>query len=74
MLFPPKQVYAKFCPLIVKMHVESAKSDQALKNLNATCDVKLILRPIFCHYQSVCTHSSKLHRVEMCSCAILLKV
>lgn len=38
-----KQIYAKFCPLIVKMNVESVRSDQALKNLNAMCDVELIL-------------------------------
>ncbi len=37
-----KQIYAKFCPLIVKMNVESVKNDQTLKNLNAMCDVELI--------------------------------
>jgi hypothetical protein len=38
-----KQIYAKFCPLIVKMNAESVRNDQALKNLNAMCDVELIL-------------------------------
>jgi hypothetical protein len=38
-----KQIYAKFCPLIMKMNTKGVKSDQALKNLNAMCDVELIL-------------------------------
>jgi len=38
-----KQIYAKFCLLTVKMNVESVRSVQALKNLNAMCDVELIL-------------------------------
>jgi hypothetical protein len=44
MFFQAKQIYGKLCPLIVKMHAKSARNDQTLKNLNAMCDVKLILR------------------------------
>jgi hypothetical protein len=43
MLSLAKRVYAKKIPLIVKMNVKSVRSDQALKNLNAMCDVELIL-------------------------------
>jgi hypothetical protein len=42
MFFLAKRVYAKFCPLIVKMNVESVRNDQIFKNLNAMCDVELI--------------------------------
>jgi len=42
MLSLTKHVFAKYQPLIVKMHVESSKSDVALKNLNSLCDVELI--------------------------------
>jgi hypothetical protein len=46
-----KRIYGEFCPLSVKMNVESVRSDQVLKNLNAMCDVELILGlPIFYHY------------------------
>jgi hypothetical protein len=76
MLSPTKRVYAKFCPLIVKMHAESARNDQALKNLNTMCDVKLILGLPYILPLLEClhTHSWKLHKVEMCSCVILLKM
>jgi acetyl/propionyl-CoA carboxylase alpha subunit len=42
MLFLAKNVYAKYCPLIVKIHFKSTKSEIALKNLNALCDVEII--------------------------------
>jgi len=37
-------VYAKYCPLIVKIHLKYTKSEIALKNLNALCDVEIILQ------------------------------
>jgi len=40
---PTKQVCVEYCPLIVKLHSESSNNDQALRNLNAMCDVELIL-------------------------------
>lgn len=43
MVFPTKKVYVKYCPLIVKIHLKSTKSEIALKNLNASCDVEFIL-------------------------------
>jgi len=57
MLSPTKRVYAKFCPLIVKMHAKSARSDQALKNLNAMCDVKLILGLLYILPLLECLHT-----------------
>jgi hypothetical protein len=39
MLFPIKRVYVKYCPLIVKIHVESTNSEIVLKKLNSLCDV-----------------------------------
>jgi len=39
-----KWVYLEFCPLIVKMHVESQQSDVVRKNLKSLCDVEIILR------------------------------
>jgi hypothetical protein len=43
MLLLAKRVYAKYCPLIVKIHLKSTKSEIVLKNLNALCDVEFIL-------------------------------
>lgn len=43
MLSLAKRVYAKFCPLIVKMNAKNVRNDQASKNLNAMCDVELIM-------------------------------
>jgi len=40
-------VYIEYYPLIVKMHVDSAKSEVALKNLNALCDIEFILRFLY---------------------------
>ncbi len=36
-------MYIKYYPLIMKMHANSAKSEVALKNLNALCDIEFIL-------------------------------
>ncbi len=43
MLSPSKIIYYEYWPLIVKMHIESPNNDTANKNLNARCDVELIL-------------------------------
>jgi hypothetical protein len=47
MLSLVKHVYAKYHPYIVKMHVESSKSEIALKNLNSLCDVGFIFKLLF---------------------------
>jgi len=47
MLFLANRVYARYCTLIVKIDLKSTKSEIALKNLNALCDVEFILR-LFC--------------------------
>jgi len=39
-----KWVYLEFCPLIVKMHVESQQSDVVKNNLKSLCDVEVIIR------------------------------
>jgi hypothetical protein len=43
MFFLTKWIYVKYHPFIIKMHVESSKSDHALRNLHVMCDVELIL-------------------------------
>jgi hypothetical protein len=43
MLSPTKWIYVKYRFIIVKMYSENSKSDKALRNLDAMCDVKLIL-------------------------------
>jgi hypothetical protein len=42
MLSLVKEVYSKYCFLVVKMHVKSARSDGAGKNLNSLCAVEVI--------------------------------
>jgi hypothetical protein len=37
-----KQVFAKYWPLIVKMHEDESKNNATLKNLNSLCDVEFI--------------------------------
>jgi hypothetical protein len=34
-----KQIYIKYLPLIMKMHINSAKNDIVLKILNVLCDI-----------------------------------
>jgi len=43
MFFLSKRIYFKYSPFIVKIHVESQKSDIANKNLSVFCDVEQIL-------------------------------
>jgi len=43
MFFTLKNIYSKYQPLIVKMHVESPKNDTTSKNLSVLCDMELIL-------------------------------
>jgi hypothetical protein len=43
MLLPSKRIYFEYWPFIVKMHTKSPKNDIANKNLNALCDMELIL-------------------------------
>jgi hypothetical protein len=68
MLFLTKQVYKKYPPLVVmKVHLDNAKSHVVLKNLNALGDIELILGflCIFPLLEIVRTSISKLHKVEM---------
>jgi hypothetical protein len=44
MFFLAKWIHVNYHPFIIKMHVESSKSDHALRNLHVMCDVELILR------------------------------
>jgi hypothetical protein len=44
MLSLTKQVFAKYWPLIVKMHENKSKNNVTLKNLIFLCDVELILK------------------------------
>ncbi len=41
MFFLTKQVFAKYWPLIVKMHEDESKNNATLENLNSLCDVEL---------------------------------
>ncbi len=61
-------------PLVVmKMHIDYAKSDVALKNLNALGDIELILGflCIFLLLEIVHTSISKFHKVELFSSVTL---
>jgi hypothetical protein len=57
MFSPSKWVYAKYRFIIVKMHSESSKSDKALMNLNAMCDVDLILGLLYILPLFECVHT-----------------
>jgi hypothetical protein len=43
MFFPSKTIFSKYRLFIVKIHIESSKSDITNKNLNVLWDVELIL-------------------------------
>jgi hypothetical protein len=43
MFFLAGRVHAKYCTLIVKIHLKSTKSEITLKALNGLCDVEFIL-------------------------------
>ncbi len=63
-----KWVYRGYSLLVVmKMHVDNAKSDVTLKNLNALGDIELILGflCIFPLLGTIYTSISKFHKVEM---------
>jgi hypothetical protein len=47
MLSLVKHVYVEYHLYIVKMHVESSKSEIALKNLNSLCDFGFIFKLLF---------------------------
>jgi hypothetical protein len=57
MLSPKQWVYLKYRFIIVKMHLENSKSDQALRNLNAMCDVDLILGLLYIFPLFECVHT-----------------
>jgi hypothetical protein len=66
MLSLTKWVYVKYHFIIVKMHLESSNSDQALKNLNAMCGVELILGLLYILPLFECAiNSPKLFKVEI---------
>ncbi len=70
-----KKIYFKYWPFIMKMHVNSPKSDIANKNLSALCDVELIWGcHAYCHCLSVSISSSKLRKAEMFLYAILWRL
>jgi hypothetical protein len=63
MLSLMKDVYAKYCLLIVKMHVLNAKNGGVLRNLNALCDIEFILGfPCIPFFVRLCTTLIKLHK------------
>jgi hypothetical protein len=68
MLILTKQIYKEYPPLVVmKMHIDNAKNDVALRNLNALGDIELILGflCIFLLIEIIHMSISKFHKVEM---------
>ncbi len=75
MLSPSKWVYVKYCFIIVKMHLESSKSDKALSNLNAMCDVEFILGLFYILPLFECVHMlTKIAQGRDVLCVTLWKV
>lgn len=42
-----KQIYIKYFPLILKMHINSAKNDIGLKTLTVLCDIDSSWAPLY---------------------------
>jgi hypothetical protein len=73
--FPIKMVYVKYRFIIVKMHSESSKSDKALMNFNAMCDVELILGLLYILPLFECVHTvTKIAQGRNVLCVTLWRV
>lgn len=70
-----KQVCVEYCILIVKLNSKSSKNDQTLRNLNAMCDVELILGLLYILPLFECVHTvTKIAQGRNVLCVTLWRV